>query len=209
MGTLLEQNDLLIVGREKLVARQESETPFHVIDHGLSDAQDEAVADHAIIAGDHRALMRAQAGMRSDRQAGKWERECLQNLEEALADFDVLRAGAAGLFKLSHLGEAGEDDPLCGSARTWVSTTPYRPTRHTKDKSAVADALEADVVSECARRNLPRPNVNVSSLVKGPRGGVRAHVRLAFAVAVAGPILLGQDAHEGGGVFQMELEAPR
>ena len=38
----------------------------------------------------------------------------------------------------------------------------------------------------------------------GPRGGLRARIRLTFAVAVDGPILLGQGAHRGEGVFGAE-----
>jgi CRISPR-associated protein Csb2 len=141
------------------------------------------------------------------RNAGKWEPERLRELEEALTDFTVLRAGKAGLFKLSPLGERGADDPLCGLARTWVSATPYRPTRHPKREMSVEDALIGDVLSECARRNLPRPDVEVLTLTAGPRGGISARLRLTFSIAVEGPILLGRDAHEGGGVFKVESVA--
>jgi CRISPR-associated protein Csb2 len=138
------------------------------------------------------------------RNAGKWEPERLHELEEALTDFTILRAGKAGLFKLSPLGEQGADDSLCGPARTWVSATPYRPTRHPKSKTGIEDALIGDVLSECARRNLPRPDVEVLTLTAGPRGGICARLRLGFAVAVEGPILLGRDSHESGGVFCAE-----
>ncbi len=137
------------------------------------------------------------------RETSKWEEERLRELEKALAGFDELRAGKAGLFKLTALGEPADDDPLCGSARTWVSATPYRPTRHPKRKDDVKDALIADVLAECARRNLPRPEVEALCDL-GLRGGVRAHIRLIFAVVVDGPVLLGQKTHEGMGTFQPE-----
>ncbi len=137
-----------------------------------------------------------------------WDKQNLQRLEDALADFDILRAGKAGLFKLSAFGAQGTDDPLCGLSRTWVSATFYRPTRHAKRDMNIEDALVSDVLSECARRNLPRPAVEVILCEIGPRGGVSARLRLDFAVAVEGPILLGQDAHEGGGVFEIEGLSP-
>lgn len=136
------------------------------------------------------------------RRATKWEHECCDTLEDALADFTFLRAGAAGLFDLSPLGEVSGSDPICGLARTWVSATPYRPTRHRKRSCSLVEALVADVACECARRNLPHPAVEVISIEKGPRGGIEARLCLTFSVAVEGPILLGHDAHEGGGAFK-------
>jgi CRISPR-associated protein Csb2 len=136
------------------------------------------------------------------------EQRDLKQLEEALARFTILRAGKAGLFKLSALGESAPDDPLFGAARTWVSASPYRPARHPKRGMSVEDALAADVLSECLRRNLPRPEVEVISYQIGPRGGVQAHIRLTFAVTIEGPIALGKDAHESGGLFKIEALSP-
>lgn len=141
------------------------------------------------------------------RPATKWERQRLHDLEDALAGFTIIRAGEAGLFELAPLGEPGDGDPVCGLARTWVSATPYRPTRHAKRGTSVADFVVADIVSECTRRNLPRPHVEVLSYDIGPRGGVAARLRLTFAVAVEGPILLGRDAHEAGGLFEIDRSA--
>lgn len=146
-------------------------------------------------------LLLVAAHVVEHRNSNRDERKHIRMLEEALADFTILRAGEAGLFKLSVVGGVGDSDPICGLAQTWVSATPYRPTRHPKSKSTVEDALIADVVSECARRNLPRPDVEVISFGKGPRGGIQACLRLEFAVAVEGPMLLGREAHKSGGVF--------
>lgn len=143
------------------------------------------------------------------RIANKCERTCLHSLEQALADFAILRAGKAGLFKLLAFGAPGTDDPLCGFSRTWISATPYRSTRHAKRNMNVEEALTADVLCECARRNLPRPEVEVVSYDTGPRGGVKARLRLTFFISVEGPILLGWDAHEGGGVFEIESLSPQ
>jgi len=57
------------------------------------------------------------------------------------------------------------------------------------------------VAAECNARGLPRPEVEVVKLRRGSAGRPAAEVRLTFAVAVSGPILLGQDSHSGGGLF--------
>lgn len=139
------------------------------------------------------------------REASSWEREHLRELERALIGFDVLRAGKIGLFKLS-ASTLADGDPIVGRARRWISTTPYRPTRHSKRKDNVEDVLITDVLAECARRNLPRPDIEVLSCKTGPRGGVCAKLQLSFAVEVSGPILLGPHAHEGEGGFQWEAQ---
>jgi hypothetical protein len=41
-------------------------------------------------------------------------------------------------------------------------------------------------------------------MMKGPRGGLSVHVRLVFPIAVPGPILLGREAHMGGGLCVAE-----
>jgi hypothetical protein len=64
------------------------------------------------------------------RGSGWDERKHLKQLEAALSGFTILRAGKAGLFKLSALGELAPHDLLFGAARTWVSASPYRPARH-------------------------------------------------------------------------------
>jgi CRISPR-associated protein Csb2 len=138
------------------------------------------------------------------RNANWDERKYLQRLEQALADFTILRAGKAGLFKLSALGNPGPHDLLCGLGRIWVSATPYRPTRHAKRKMSLEEGLVTDVLSECTRRNLPRPHVEVLSCDTGPRDDIQARMRLAFAVSIEGPIALGRDAHASGGVFEIE-----
>ena len=63
-------------------------------------------------------------------------------------------------------------------------------------------ALKLDIIVECERRGLPRPEVEILDLAAGPKGGtLQASVRLRFAVAVRGPLLLGRDSHAGGGLF--------
>jgi CRISPR-associated protein Csb2 len=96
--------------------------------------------------------------------------------------------------------EPSNDDPLFGCARLWVSRTPYIPTRHTKGGN-IADAIVTDLIAECARRTLPRPEVEIVETIVGPRGGLAARARLQFKTAVHGPLLLGRASHFGAGVY--------
>ena len=126
----------------------------------------------------------------------------LRTLEMALAGFTSLKAGSAGLLALAPLPELQPGHPLLGPARTWESRTPYCPTRHASRGKDAAAALISDVITECCRRGLPQPGVEIVGCAAGPRGGhVSAHLRLDFAVAVEGPVLLGRDSHMGGGLF--------
>jgi CRISPR-associated protein Csb2 len=60
----------------------------------------------------------------------------------------------------------------------------------------------SELIGECLRRGLPRPEVEVLELEAGPRGGgMMVRARLEFAVGVRGPLLLGRDSHMGGGLF--------
>ncbi|MGH8152961.1 MAG: hypothetical protein ACREPF_09550, partial [Rhodanobacteraceae bacterium] len=79
--------------------------------------------------------------------------------------------------------------------------TLYRPTRHAGRGKDPGAALIRDVLTECARRGLPQPEIECLYLSTGPKEGVAGRLRLTFAVAVAGPILLGRDSHQGGGLF--------
>lgn len=126
----------------------------------------------------------------------------LRTLDMALAGFTRLKAGSAGVLELAPLPELQPGHPLLGPARTWESRTPYRPTRHASRGKDAAAALISDAISECSRRGLPQPRVEIVGCASGPKGGhVSAHLRLEFAVAVEGPVLLGRDSHMGGGLF--------
>lgn len=127
------------------------------------------------------------------------EREHLKTLTRALDGFTQLRAGAAGCLVL-HRIVCSDSDPLLDSAQRWVSLTPYVITRHRRCASA-QDALVADVLAECSRYGLPRPEVSVLDIQAVPGLGLQGRVRLDFAVAVSGPIALGRSARLGGGLF--------
>lgn len=136
------------------------------------------------------------------RSPRRFEVAHLRTLDVALSGFTRLVAGEAGAHDLVRLPEPLAGDPLIGPARTWESRTAYRPTRHAGRGKDPAAAVVRDVIAECERRGLPRPEVELLELIAGPRGGnLAARVRLRFAVAITGPVLLGRDSHTGGGLF--------
>lgn len=173
-----------------------------------------AADDAPLRPGDHRHLAYAfdPAGRRllvisphrlEGRAPSAEERRHLELLEEAMVGFAELRAGAAGLLRL--VPAVVEDgDPLLGPGRVWQSVNPYVPTRHAKRLTA-AETLIEDCRAECRCRAWAEPSVEVLAAEHGPRGGVSGRLRLTFAVAREGPVLLGRMAHFGGGLFS----APR
>ncbi len=127
--------------------------------------------------------------------------------EDVVCDLERVSAGPAGVLSLTPAHEPWADDPLFAPACVWASRTPYRPTRHPKRGADARAFVESDILEEVRRRALPRPGVEILALDAGPRGGLAAQARLTFAVAVSGPILLGRDAHAGGGMFAAERGA--
>ncbi len=126
----------------------------------------------------------------------------LGELAQALEGFRELRAGPAGRLRLRPVPFAADADPLAAPARLWESVTPYCVTRHVPAGDA-ARALADDVRSECTRRRLPLP-VDIRPLAWWGEGGVglQGRLRLAFAHAVSGPLLLGRTRYRGGGLFR-------
>lgn len=116
------------------------------------------------------------------------------------ASLETVRAGRLGVM-FPQLSDA-PDPKLSGPARVWESHVDYRPTRYAGRGKDPAVALLRDLAAECERRGLPRPEIELLKLSVGPKDGVTARLRLRFAVAVAGPILLGRDSHQGGGLFE-------
>ena len=119
--------------------------------------------------------------------------------DRVIASLETVRAGRLGVIslRLSSL-----DQKLSGPARVWESHSDYRPTRHAGRGKDAVEALLRDMAAECERRGLPRPDIKLMKLSVGPKDGIAARLRLRFAVAVTGPILLGRDSHEGGGLFE-------
>lgn len=147
-----------------------------------------------------RRLMIVAPHILGRREASKDERKNLRTLEGALEDFHELRAGAAGKLALLSCHVEMEGDPLFARSPTWESLTPYRVTRHEKLNHAAA-ALESDLLAECRRAGLPRPEIEVTKTFAEPGAGLSGLATLKFRAAVEGPILLGRDRHFGGGLF--------
>ncbi len=118
--------------------------------------------------------------------------------EDVVSRFETLKAGRLGVLPLQ---VASVDQGLIGPARGWESHTDYRPTRHAGRGKEPTAALLEDVVAECGRRGLPRPDIDLLKITAGPKGSIAARLRLKFAAVVSGPILIGRDSHRGGGLF--------
>ena len=135
------------------------------------------------------------------RQPTRDERNHLAVLDKALEGMDVLRAGPGGCLTLRRTWINLDEDAMTVPSRTWESVTPYVVTRHARLGDA-AEALRADVMAECRRRRLPVPSaVGVLDAEGIPGVGLSGRVRLEFATAVRGPVLLGRKRYMGGGLF--------
>lgn len=134
------------------------------------------------------------------RESKEAERKHLHVLDEALSGFSELRAGPTGCLRLQAISIDLDTDPLFAVSRVWESATSYSVTRHMKQGSA-AEALSADLCSECRRRGLPRPAVKLAE-VQGITGiGLVGEARLVFPTPVQGPLILGRSRYVGGGLF--------
>lgn len=137
----------------------------------------------------------------------KWRREDRACFDRVSRGLTYVRAGRLGVLNLGPASALASSDPLIGPARVWGSRTPYRPTRHAGRRKALDVAVVRDVIAECERRGLPKPEATLLELNAGPNGGsLAARIRLRFAVAVEGPIMLGRDSHKGGGLFATVAE---
>lgn len=147
----------------------------------------------------YRRLLIIAPHLLDHRQASREEREALRHLEQAITGFADLRAGNAGRYQLRFC-EIDDTDWYLGRATSWVSTSPYTVTRHSKGPSAAA-IIADDAVAECARRGLPRPSVRVTGVKAVPGRGLEGRIVLEFASPVAGPVALGRTRYLGGGLF--------
>lgn len=127
-------------------------------------------------------------------ESADWRR-----LEDAMSGFEQLRAGAAGLLRVSPARIDPDTDPLFAPSREWTSVTPYRVLRHRKRNDARL-ALAEDLDSERGRNRLPETEIAVIEL-DGRFRSLAGTATLRFPHAVSGPILIGRDRHFGGGLF--------
>ena len=122
-------------------------------------------------------------------------------MANALEGLSVLRAGAAGRLELAPITLNPASDPLFATARVWESVTEYDVTRYHR-RLTDEDALKLDIAAELRRRGWPSPEtIEVLVVGRGPRGGLVGRLRLTFAAAQSGPLLIGKSAHKGGGLF--------
>ena len=122
-------------------------------------------------------------------------------VSRALGDMSILRAGTAGRLSISATTIDLDNDPLFSPARIWESVTDYDVTRFSR-RLDNKEALRVDVVSELQRRGWPSPkNIDVLKTRLGPRGGLSGRLRLTFATAQPGPLVIGRSTHQGGGLF--------
>ena len=139
-----------------------------------------------------------------DRRAG-WPIGRQQRFfNEVVRRLTELRAGPLGRFDGLVAEPMSDGDSLLGPATHWTGATPYIATRNLKKRDDPAGFVKTDLLVECRRRGLPSPaDVEVLDVMSGPRGGrPAATLKLRFATAVRGPILLGRDSHAGGGLFR-------
>ena len=133
----------------------------------------------------------------------RWEevRHDHAGVERALDGTTLLRAGPAGRLALAPSVLDAESDPLFAPSREWESVSDYRVIRHRR-RLTDEEALAVDVIAELDRIGWTAPSaVEVLSVRRGSRGGLSGRLRLSFAVANQGPLLIGRTAHRGGGLF--------
>lgn len=135
-----------------------------------------------------------------DRSNWRRNEENLATLETALHDFRELRAGADGHLRIRPIVLDLDRHRLFAPSHVWESVTPYQVNRHARQSTA-QKALKNDLVAECQRRGLPRPEITVLEWNAKRGTGLRGRLRLQFKDAVWGPIILGRTRHVGGGIF--------
>lgn len=133
-----------------------------------------------------------------------------EDLSDGMATQRLLAAGAG---RVDHIAP-----DLVGPSRSWISAMPYLPVRHRKKNQSDEDFLGQDIEFECRYRGLTAPGHidriqgrdvagqiaqfrryrSNEHLVHQRRG---VYLRLHFAEAVNGPLLLGQLSHFGFGLF--------
>ncbi|MCA9061808.1 MAG: type I-U CRISPR-associated protein Cas5/Cas6 [Planctomycetaceae bacterium] len=138
-----------------------------------------------------------------DKRHGPRATDNLATLESALEGFHELRAGVDGHLRIRPAPIDANSHGLFAASTVWQSTTPYCVNRHARRSSADV-VLTRDVLADCERRGLPRPDVVVLKW-NAPRGvGLQGWLRLKFSQSIVGPILLGRTRHLGGGVFRSD-----
>jgi len=135
-----------------------------------------------------------------DRRNYRRDAEHATTLELALEGLQQLRAGKDGYLQLRPVIVDTTCHRLFQSSHVWESCTPYDVNRYAR-KSTADTVLKHDVLNECERRGLPRPEVTVLKWKAVSRFGLQGWLRLEFKRAVPGLIILGSSRYIGGGLF--------
>lgn len=135
----------------------------------------------------------------------KLHRDDHVRFSEIVRKLELVRAGELGVIKLTSSRAGGDQRFFLGASREWTSETAYIPTRHLKPKDDPHAWMKDDVLRECDRRGIPRPDIEVLSIEGEAKSKPRAYLRLVFQSSVKGPILIGQGAHFGAGLFRAEI----
>lgn len=122
-------------------------------------------------------------------------------LDRTVGLLERVRAGRLGVISLLLDPRGSDDFELMGPAHTWESHADYCPTRAAAGDNDPASAFRLDAVMECRRRGLPAPEVQLLSHCQDNTGRLQGRLLLSFAAAVPGPIMIGRDSHQGGGLF--------
>ena len=122
-------------------------------------------------------------------------------LDRVASSLETVRAGRLGVVPLELDFEGTADTMLVGPATVWKTHTPYQLTRRAKRGDDAAEILRASIRIECTRRGLPAAEIDVQDYAAAGAGFLAASLVLRFKTAVEGPILLGRDSHQGGGLF--------
>jgi CRISPR-associated protein Csb2 len=126
--------------------------------------------------------------------------------DRVVSSLELVRAGRLGIVSLVMHPAGAEDCRVVGPARMWESHAHYSPTRPMRRGDDPLDVLRRDVAAECRRRGLPQPDVEVLNHIIEMDGRIAACLVLHFAVGVAGPLMLGRDSHQGGGLFLARVD---
>jgi CRISPR-associated protein Csb2 len=150
--------------------------------------------------GDHLSTLLIFSPDLVDRKSALRQRQ-VQCFSDVAKRLDIVRAGRLGVVRLIKKSSIEVAPQELAQSKEWVSSTPYVPTLHLKPREDAATHIARDVLIECVRRGLPKPEIDVLQVDRRSRSKLQARVRLRFQRALNGPILIGQGSHFGWGLF--------
>ena len=155
-----------------------------------ADVDDDGLIDRVIVAAPWRCDRSVRPG-----------RDDPALFDRVVSSLELVRAGRLGVISLNRNADGADELGLSGPAQVWRTHTCYCTTRPVRRGDDPLDVLRRDVAAECRRRGLPQPDVEVLNHVGAADGRIAADLVLNFAVGIEGPLLIGRDSHQGGGLF--------